>query len=64
MSAIARAKRDRRADASARTSVFRLPFLALCLIIATNLKTVSGGGAQTMRKRSRIRKRVVRISRR
>jgi len=52
------------ADTSSRIAVFRLPFAALCLIIATNLKTVSSDSAHAMRKRSRIRKMVARDARR
>ena len=54
----------RDAGALRRRAVLCLPFLALCLIIATNLKTVSSDSAQAMRRRSRIRKRVMTMPRR
>jgi len=47
------------AGALRRRAVLCLPFLALCLIIATNLKTASSDSTQAMRRRSRIRKRVM-----
>ena len=56
--------RGAHAGAMRRTAALCLPFAVLCLIIATNLKTVCSDSAHAMRRRSRIRKQLLRDARR